>query len=111
MQEPERDVEIFDTRSRRLCPDGSCIGVIGGEGRCKVCGLADREGSAGAETSVRGVVPDEDPSEVADLDRASADAPEGTGFDPGRKLCVEGSCLGVVGADGRCSECGRSADG
>ena len=24
--------------ARRLCPDGACIGVIGPDGRCKVCG-------------------------------------------------------------------------
>ena len=24
--------------ARRLCPDGTCIGVIGANGRCKVCG-------------------------------------------------------------------------
>ena len=23
---------------RQLCPDGACIGVIGPDGRCKVCG-------------------------------------------------------------------------
>ncbi len=23
---------------RQLCPDGACIGVIGDDGRCKVCG-------------------------------------------------------------------------
>ena len=29
--------ETFDPK-RRLCPDGSCIGVIGPDGRCSVCG-------------------------------------------------------------------------
>jgi hypothetical protein len=33
----DRDDELDD---RRLCPDGSCIGLIGDDGRCKVCGLA-----------------------------------------------------------------------
>jgi len=27
----------FDSK-RRLCPDGSCIGVVGDDGRCRVCG-------------------------------------------------------------------------
>jgi hypothetical protein len=27
-----------DWRARRLCPDGACIGLIGLDGRCKVCG-------------------------------------------------------------------------
>jgi hypothetical protein len=25
---------------RALCPDGACIGVIGADGRCTVCGTA-----------------------------------------------------------------------
>jgi hypothetical protein len=29
-----------DWASRELCPDGSCIGVIGPDGTCKVCGRA-----------------------------------------------------------------------
>lgn len=30
-----------DFEDRRLCPDGACIGVIGWDGRCKVCGRAE----------------------------------------------------------------------
>jgi hypothetical protein len=30
-------------------------------------------------------------------------------FDPTRrKLCADGACVGVIGADGRCGECGRT---
>jgi hypothetical protein len=29
--------------SRKLCPDGGCIGVIGDNGACKVCGKPARE--------------------------------------------------------------------
>jgi hypothetical protein len=28
----------FDPESRRLCPDDTCTGLIGPDGRCKVCG-------------------------------------------------------------------------
>jgi hypothetical protein len=28
-----------------------------------------------------------------------------------RQLCPDGGCIGVIGADGRCKECGRGADG
>lgn len=28
-----------DIETRRLCPDGACIGVIGPDGKCKTCGL------------------------------------------------------------------------
>jgi len=27
-----------DWQTRQLCPDGNCIGVIGSDGRCKICG-------------------------------------------------------------------------
>jgi hypothetical protein len=27
-----------DFEERALCPDGNCVGVIGPDGRCKVCG-------------------------------------------------------------------------
>jgi hypothetical protein len=27
-----------DVEDRKLCPDGACVGLIGDEGTCKVCG-------------------------------------------------------------------------
>src|SRR5437868_1309576 len=36
----------FDPSKRRLCPDGACIGVIGDDGRCRVCGRASDESAA-----------------------------------------------------------------
>ena len=37
---------------------------------------------------------------------------EETKFDPKRRrLCPDGGCIGLIGADGRCNECGRAADG
>jgi hypothetical protein len=49
----------------------------------------------------------DDPVDV----RADDDASPAGAFDPGRKLCVEGTCVGIIGPDGRCGECGRSAEG
>ena len=37
----------FNPADRRLCPDGSCIGVVGSDGRCRTCGRAG-DGSAAA---------------------------------------------------------------
>jgi hypothetical protein len=100
--------EAFDPK-RRLCPDGSCIGVIGSDGRCGVCGRsADGrprvlEGGAGAAA----LVDDEDHEHAQD----GGEAPPvgGGGFDAGRRLCDDGSCVGVVGSDGRCGVCGKEA--
>jgi hypothetical protein len=101
---------------RRLCPDGSCVGVLGADGRCSVCrrsagagGNSDAEAPTDAWTETREArVEDEDGSE----DARSLLAADGatSGFDPGRRLCDDGSCVGVVGADGVCGTCGRKAD-
>src|SRR5437868_3449272 len=34
------DENEFNPKARRLCPDGSCVGMIGPDGRCRVCGAA-----------------------------------------------------------------------
>jgi hypothetical protein len=94
----------FDPK-RRLCPDGACIGVIGADGRCGVCGrTADGrprvlEGGAGA-------VGADDHDDEGSAGVASA---ESGGFDPNRRLCDDGACVGVIGADGRCGVCGKEA--
>ena len=92
---PEFD-DAFDLESRVLCPDGTCIGVIGADGRCKECGA--RGGSNAAErAAVTGAavatIADDDPP----LDLES------------RVLCPDGACIGVIGADGRCKACGEAA--
>ena len=92
---------------RRLCPDGSCVGVLGPDGRCSVC---QRPAGAGGES-----LAESPPEAWADASGDDARAPEmaegaTSGFDPARRLCDDGSCVGVVGADGVCGTCGRKAD-
>lgn len=105
--------ESFDPK-RRLCPDGSCIGVIGADGRCTECGRSadgrPRVLEGGAQAA--GAVADD--AAEAELQASPEDdaAPRGdgaAGFDPGRRLCPDGSCVGVIGADGRCGVCGQEA--
>jgi hypothetical protein len=106
MGQTEIDAESFDPQGRRLCGDGACIGVIGPDGRCKVCSRPDDGGSQESFGAV-GLSDDDDDEDGA----MAAEPDDGAGFDPGRKLCVEGSCIGVIGPDGRCGVCGRSAEG
>ncbi len=92
----ETETETAFNPNRHLCPDGACVGLIGDDGRCSVC--ARPEGaSADSEDGEDGATAAEAPSAVS-------------GFDPGRRLCDDGSCVGVIGADGRCGTCGRKAD-
>ena len=77
MEDGQTEDAPFDPTSRKLCPDGACVGVIGDDGKCRVCG------------------------------RTEAQAAGAGGFDTKRRLCDDGACVGVVGDDGVCRVCGR----
>jgi len=83
----------LDLEQRELCPDGACIGVLGPEGRCNECGRTRAQAEAGVE-----------------VDAAVEATPPGESFDDDRELCPDGACTGIIGADGRCKECGRARD-
>ena len=38
--EPREEASSFDDDDRKLCPDGNCTGLLGEDGRCKVCGAS-----------------------------------------------------------------------
>lgn len=92
------DETVFDPATRRLCPDGSCVGILGRDGRCTECGQTGDPLAAEADIV------------MAEGGRGGVDPEAQTineGFDPGRKLCEDGSCVGVVGEDGTCQVCHR----
>ncbi len=99
-----------DWEARALCSDESCIGVLGPDGRCKVCGRAGAKAAgaeaAGAETA--GAVennqdtPAEAAAEVAKVD--DSDFAE-------RELCPDDACIGVLDKGGRCNLCGAAKPG
>jgi hypothetical protein len=101
----------IEWENRRLCSDESCIGVIGPDGRCKECGLP-----YDAETSTTESEPlfaeDMDDEEAEEFEEDSDDEIPMTKTEldmewENRKLCSDESCIGVVGPDGRCKECGK----
>ena len=103
---PTETDETFDPTRRKLCPDGTCVGVIGDDGLCRVCGRSEAEAEAGAP-----VVDPADTDAVASFEPSAAEP----GLDPGtfdstRRLCDDGSCVGVVGEDGVCRVCGRRSE-
>jgi hypothetical protein len=91
MEEPE-----FDP-NRRLCPDGACVGVIGPDGKCTVCGRTAAAAAAGEEPP--------EPEEAA----AGPASEDSGGFDPTRRLCDDGACVGLIGPNGTCNVCGKPA--
>ena len=106
MEETERET-AFDP-NRRLCPDGACVGVIGPDERCTVCRRTAAAAAVGAEAA----------AEAADASPAGGEAPgtspddaqESGGFNASRRLCDDGTCVGVIGPHGVCTVCGRKAE-
>ena len=103
---------------RILCSDESCIGVIGPDGRCKECGRP-YEGplpKPSQQSSKPQPSDDYNPPEDAQADDDAGGDDEGPDSEVAdeewqmRKLCRNESCIGVIGPDGRCKECGRPYD-
>jgi hypothetical protein len=84
--------DLQGIESREPCPDGACIGVIGEDGRCTECDRTAVESSS--------------PPAVHASDEAVPEPPELKGPED-RTPCRDGACIGIIGADGRCTECGR----
>jgi hypothetical protein len=95
-----------DWESRTLCSDESCIGVIGPDGRCKECGKP-----------FEGEIPparEKDNAPVEDTPQKDPDGEPAPRFDDeweNRILCSDEGCIGVIGPDGRCKECGKPYEG
>jgi hypothetical protein len=94
-----------DWENRRLCSDDSCIGVIGADGRCRVCGLLNPEAPVDPELSTSGNAVQDEPQEPHPADQVPE--PRDPGWED-RTLCSDESCIGTIGPDGRCRVCGRS---
>lgn len=113
----------IEWKNRVLCSDGNCIGVIGPDGRCKECGLPfegelpfERDLPTPETTPGDGPMtagPEPEQSNGGDQDQTAADEQsEAIGDDEwaNRRLCRDGNCIGIIGPDGRCKECGQPYD-
>ncbi len=102
----------FNLDDRILCPDDTCIGLVGPDGRCKVC-----------KTPYSGELPGSLASDSPDLPLPEEEAPlpEATKppgeddselvDDEDRRPCLDETCIGVIGPDGLCGTCGLAAKG
>ena len=107
----------IDWENRILCSDGNCIGIIGADGRCKECGLLF-EGDLPAAKTVK--KPDTEtartePAEPVTTSHEEIETADNLKEEPvpaadddweNRRLCSDGNCIGVIGPDGNCKECG-----
>ena len=108
--------EDIDWEDRTLCIDDSCIGVIGPDGRCKECGKPyDSEQQEDAPPEQELDEPDTEKEFTEDEEFAedeeftgdeSSESQEDIDLES-RTLCIDDSCIGVIGPDGNCKECGK----
>jgi hypothetical protein len=92
-----------DWESRILCSDESCIGTIGSDGKCRECGKpCEGELPSGPVASGdHAIVPEEQKPVSSKMNIDPHDD-----WDQ-RVLCSNESCIGVIGSDGKCKECGK----
>ncbi len=95
-----------DWTERRLCDDGGCTGVIGGDGQCKVCGHAAR---FWGDERRRGLRSDDDADRETSEHVIARAMPVAEGEVAERRMCADGACVGLLGDDGRCKVCGALA--
>jgi len=113
----------IEWKNRVLCSDGNCIGVLGPDGRCKECGLPyegelpfEKELPAPAQAGsdeTMAATSEGEPNREADPENAAADEQAETTGDEewdNRRLCRDGNCIGIIGPDGMCKECGQPYD-
>ena len=103
----------LEWEQRTLCIDESCIGVIGPDGRCKECGLAfDGEQPEEVQTEPDSADPEDAEAGFEDFEEDEEAVEDETVKNQTdleweqRTLCIDESCIGVIGPDGRCKECG-----
>ena len=114
--EKSKSLSDVEWEQRTLCMDESCIGVIGPDGRCKECGLPYEsekqqdfsEEHAASDSEAEEEVAEDDEDDEGDEEVAEDDEEDAvTDIEwEQRTLCRDESCIGVIGPDGRCKECG-----
>ena len=100
--------------NRILCSDGNCIGVIGADGRCKECGK-EHEGPLPKTIAIEkeDEIVDQDEelaAEAGEINAPNESPPDESPVDDdweNRVLCSDSNCIGVIGPDGKCKECGK----
>ena len=104
----------IDWGNRTLCADESCIGVIGPDGRCKECGQPFEseyaETASQAPTEIENQKSESDAGVTEETAIQPEDSEDNSPVDidwGNRTLCADESCIGVIGPDGRCKECGQ----
>ena len=101
--------EEFRLDNRILCSDGSCIGVIGDDGKCKVCGRTyDGDELMPPPKSSLPAAPIDEPDAKTPIDGDEGEMDGGLDENPEDRVCCSDElCVGIIGTDGKCGTCGK----
>jgi hypothetical protein len=93
-----------DWEKRILCIDESCVGTIGPDGRCRECGKP-YDGSL----IPAAVAADTNKEPAAPVDNLKTNTESAIPDEEWEKrvLCSDETCIGTIGPDGKCRECGK----
>ncbi|MRR15724.1 MAG: hypothetical protein EG826_04620 [Deltaproteobacteria bacterium] len=94
--------ENEDWEKRVLCSDESCIGTVGPDGKCRACGKVYE----GELPEILGAIADRPVYTDEQKTDPATDAEDDDDWQK-RVLCIDESCIGVIGPDGKCKECGK----
>jgi len=114
--EDDKTQTDLEWEQRTLCSDESCIGIIGPDGRCKECGLlyAGPVDATSEEPLASDFKEDDPEDEISEESEENGEDDTETQTDlewEQRTLCSDESCIGVIGPDGLCKECGKPYEG
>ena len=115
MTAPDFDVAASeDWDGRALCSDENCIGVLGPDAKCNLCGKLGELPAGGVRACAS---PDRSADRFAAGDAERFDSAFTAGdransADDGefenRELCPDGNCIGVLDSAGVCKVCGKN---
>lgn len=93
-----------DWEKRILCIDESCTGTIGPDGRCRECGKPyDGPLNPAADATDK----NKEQNEPVENFKTNTESTASDEEWEKRVLCSDESCIGTIGPDGRCRECGK----
>ena len=112
--EEKMSAEDFNVDERVLCSDDACIGLVGPDRCCKVCGgvytgveslpdALERQSPMGSEDPVESVDPVIGGESTPNSEQETLDDPDE------RICCSDDTCIGLSGPNGICGTCGKSA--
>jgi len=100
----------FTLEGRVLCGDDACIGTIGPDKRCRLCGKPyEGDAELGSEEAPR-TAPEGDGErpDAADAAPAGPAPVQDSGAPDGRTCCPDDACTGIIGPSGACGVCGKT---